>query len=187
MLKRKFTWLMILMVWVGMVTSIILYQGQEFITLKPIVSKQVKIFENKDNENGLEDVNLKKINNENMKKNFFIEYRLERDKARSEQINIYREIINNPNTDDITKKEAQNSMLALTEKMEKEFEIEGLIRARAYKDALAYVHDDSVDVIIETKGLKKDDVSIIGDIIVKSTGFNFEDLTIIEKKINSGS
>ena len=58
------------------------------------------------------------------------------------------------------------------------------IRARGYKDALAYIHKDAVDVIIHTTGLNKEDVSKVGDIIIKATGFKFEDVTIIEKKVN---
>lgn len=73
-------------------------------------------------------------------------------------------------------------MMDLTEKMEKEMEIESLIRARGYKDAIAYIHDGAVDVIIQTGGLSRDDVAKIGDIIVKTTGFDFKDVTIIEKK-----
>ncbi|MFW5995881.1 MAG: SpoIIIAH-like family protein, partial [Halanaerobiaceae bacterium] len=124
---------------------------------------------------------------ESSEKDFFIEYRLERDKARSEQIDIYREMINNPNTDKASKEKAQQKMLDLTDKMEKEMEIESLIRARGYNDSLAYIHDGSVDVIIKTEGLSEDDVAKIGDIIVKTTGFSFDDVTIIEKQMEENS
>lgn len=36
MLRRKVVWLMILMIWVGMVTSIIVYQGNDYI--QPVTS-----------------------------------------------------------------------------------------------------------------------------------------------------
>ncbi|HLV09490.1 MAG TPA: SpoIIIAH-like family protein, partial [Halanaerobiales bacterium] len=92
--------------------------------------------------------------------------------------------INNPNTDEVTKKEAQRKMLALMDKLEKEIEIESLIRARGYQDALAYIHEEAVDVIINTNGLEKNDVHKIGDIIIKVTGFDTGDVTIIEKKMD---
>lgn len=180
---------MILMIWIGMVTSIIVYQGSDYFMLEETTSENVDII----NENpviieeetgGPENINYTLAKEEESEKDFFVEYRLERDKARSEQINLYREMINNPNTDEATKKEAQKRMLNLTEKIEKEMEIESLIRARGYNDALAYIHDESVDVIIQTNGLEKDDVAKIGDIIVKTTGFKFEDVTIIEKTVN---
>ncbi|ACL69381.1 SpoIIIAH-like family protein [Halothermothrix orenii] len=185
MLGRKFVWLMILMVWVGMVTSIIIYQGNEYVNLQETTSNKVNIIPSDEMvvEDTPEDINYTQAQDEeDSDENFFTEYRLERDKARSEQISIYREMVNNPNTDEAIKKDAQQKMMDLTEKMEKEMEIESLIRARGYKDAIAYIHDGAVDVIIQTGGLSRDDVAKIGDIIVKTTGFDFKDVTIIEKK-----
>jgi len=205
MIRRKVIWLVILMVWVGMVTSIIIYQGNDYLALEDVTSENVQMEGNRGttitgNETlipgdgsvttGNHDpvnVNFTQTKGEESQEDFFVEYRLERDKARSEQVNIYRELVNNPNTDEGTKKEAQRKMLELTEKMEKEMEIESLIRARGYRDALAYIHDEAVDVIIQTNGLERDDVHKIGDIIIKVTGFNTEDVTIIEKKVNSAS
>lgn len=190
MIRRKVIWLVILMVWVGMVTSIIIYQGNGYIDLERATTGNVEIIE-KDkgsiNLDSTNDINFTQAKEEISGKDFFMEYRLERDKARSEQINIYREMINNPNTDEATKKEAQHKMLSLTEKIEKEMEIESLIRARGYKDALAYLHDTAVDVIIQTNGLDRNDVAKVGDIIVKATGFSFDDVTIIEKKIGESN
>jgi stage III sporulation protein AH len=192
-MRRKFVWLMILMVWVGMVTSIVIYQEDNIMVSKQAATENIEIIENTSpskvdnitnqiNTTQYDDINYTKSEDNQQAENFFIEYRLERDKARSEQLDIYREMINNSNTDKITKEEAQNKMLQLTEKMEKEMEIESLIRARGYSDALAYVHDQAVDVIVQTGGLNDNDVAKIGDIIVKTTGFDFEDVTIIEKK-----
>ncbi len=199
--RRKVIWLIILMVWVGMVTSIIIYQGNDYLALENVTSENVRLNENRGttitgNETLIPgdgtvstsnsdpgNINFTQSKGEKAGEDFFVEYRLERDKARSEQINIYRELINNPNTGDGTKQEAQRKMLELTDKMEREMEIESLIRARGYKDALAYIHDEAVDVIIHTNGLERDDVHKIGDIIIKVTGFNTEDVTIIEKKV----
>lgn len=189
MIRRKIVWLMIMMVWVGMVTSIIVYQGGDYLAVEETVSENIEVIEEGkfEGEGKVDDINYTKAKESQNEEDFFIEYRLEREKARSEQINIFREMINNPNSDEITKKEAQKKMLALTDKMEKELEIESLIRARGYKESLAYIHEEAVDVIVHTNGLNKSDVAKIGDIIVKITGFNFEDVTIIEKKIETGS
>jgi len=189
LIRRKFVWLMILMVWVGMVTSIIVYRGDTYLATEQITSDNVDFVENSNNEVQVateDEVNHMQAGDKQKNgRDFFIEYRLERDKARSEQIDIFREMINNPNTGDAAKKRAQEKMLAMTERMEKEMEIEGLIRARGYNDSLAYIHDGSVDVIIQTEGLAENDVAKIGDIIVKTTGFNFEDVTIIEKQVEN--
>lgn len=192
-IRRKVVWTIILMIWIGMVTSIIVYQGNDYLEFQPVSSENVKMTEGVEiiedgvvvtRNNRSQDVNLTKAKNEDRdERNFFIEYRLERDRSRSEQINIFRDMINNPNTDEASKKEAQRKMLNLTDKMEKEMEIESLIRARGYKDALAYIHEQAVDVIIHTNGLERDDVAKVGDIIIKVTGFSTEDVTIIEKRL----
>ena len=183
MYRKKMIWLVILMVWVGMVTSLLLYQDEYDYFSQGVNSDNIEIIEY--TKNLEEDINNDEVNyaksSESNDQNFFIRYRLERDKARSEQLDIYREMINNPNTDKTTKQEAQNKMLELTKRMEKEMEIESLVRARGYKDALAYIHDEAVDIIVQSTGLERNDVAIIGDIVVKSTGFNSEDVTIIEK------
>lgn len=190
MLGRKFIWLMILMVWVGMVTSIIIYQGKDYLTLEKTTSGNVEIIEEEPvvelKENNPEDINFTQAREEEQREDFFIESKLERDKYRSEQISNYREIINNPKYSEEARKEAQQKILQLTEEIEKAMEIESLIRARGYKDAIAFIHDNAVDVVIETNGLDKSDVARIGDIIHKVTGFNFEDVTIIEKRIEKG-
>ena len=38
MLSRKFVWLIMLMVWVGMVTSIIVYQGEDYLAKENLTS-----------------------------------------------------------------------------------------------------------------------------------------------------
>ncbi|MFY9393540.1 MAG: SpoIIIAH-like family protein, partial [Halanaerobiales bacterium] len=149
MLRRKVVWLMILMIWVGMVTSIIVYQGNDYIqpvtSDNPAITGGVEIIEDgivTSRNIGRQEVNYTQARNE-AEEDFFIEYRLERDRARSEQINILREIVNNPNSDEASKKEAQRKILEITDKMEKEMEIESLIRARGYREALAYIHEEA--------------------------------------------
>jgi stage III sporulation protein AH len=176
------------MVWVGMVSAIVVYnlddsvpvnksnikqEGKEKISLE----EKMKLAEQKA-------VSVAKVNDKVKKeeKNFFVEYRLERDKIRSEQVNLLREMINNPNSNQDLKSRAQNRLLELTKSLEKEMEIESLIRARGYKDAIAFIHQNSVDIIIATSGLQKKDVAKIGDITAKTTGLGLEDITIIEKK-----
>ncbi len=194
MIRRKFLWLMILMIWVGMVTSIILYQGEDYLASerREEQSGRIRVDGELINiEEGLQTPDITTVEqleepeeekDKSQDEKFFEDYRLERDKIRSKQIERYREMINSPNYGEAAKQKAQNKMLELTDKMEREMEIESLVRARDYQDAIAYIHEESVDVIIETEGLKENDVKIIGDIIVKTTGFNFDDVTIIEKQ-----
>ena len=184
MVRRKFVWLMILMVWVGMVTSIVIYQGDDYLSLEPVTTDQIEIID-ADAEDfeppQLVTEEESSLEEEIVNGNYFMDHRVERNKVRSEQINSYREMINNPNHSEEARRAAENKLLELNERIEREMEIEGLVRGRGYDEALAFIHDDAVDVIIQSENLTEDEVAVIGDIIIKATDFSPGDLTIIEK------
>jgi stage III sporulation protein AH len=115
-------------------------------------------------------------------KNFFVEYRIERDQARSEQINLLREMINNPNSDKKLKTKAQSQLLDITNNIEQEMEIESLVRARGYQDGIAFIHNNSVEVIVAAGELDQSDVAKIGNIVTNTTEVSLDNITIIEKK-----
>lgn len=189
-LKRSLGWFLVLMVWVGMVTAVILHRTPQKDQLAE-VSSQVDIETQKqvkevaeDKLEAAESVEVAEVEQQAQKnsKDFFVEYRVERDQARSEQINLLREMINNPNSDKELKAQAQKLLLNITNNIEKEMEIESLIRARGYEDGIAFIHDDSVEVVIATQGLERKDAAKIGDIVTNTTDIPRQEVTIIEKK-----
>lgn len=198
-IRKKLIWLLVLMLWVGMISAIVVYNVEDSTPIseqekteesqtKQVSNMEVETTEELEKKLGQveqEAINVAKTNknDEQEDKNFFVEYRLERDKIRSEQVNLLREMINNPNSNKELKNKAQNRLLELTNNLEKEMEVESLIRARDYEDAISFIHQNSVDVIIASnKGLKRKDVAKVGDIVAKTTGLEIEDVTIIEKK-----
>ncbi|MGM0471563.1 MAG: SpoIIIAH-like family protein [Bacillota bacterium] len=197
-IKKKLVWFLVLMLWVGMLSAIVVYnddgavsitEDKEATTQAEPVSKMqfedTEALEEKLRTMEQQSINVAKSSQEGTEQgeDFFVEYRLERDKIRSKQVNLLREMINNPNSDKELKNKAQDRLLKLTNNLEKEMEIESLIRARDYQDAISFIHRNSVDVIIATnEELQKKDVAKIGDIIAKTTGLDIEDITIIEKK-----
>ncbi|WP_408954655.1 SpoIIIAH-like family protein [Natroniella sp. ANB-PHB2] len=192
-LKKKMGWFLVLMVWVGMVTAVVVHQLPEGGQLAEVSSDQEVEFKTTNYEE-MDSEQLKEVEKleeelatsvaqeDSHDTNFFVEYRMERDQARSEQINLLREMINNPNSDDKLKVQAQERLLQITNNIEKEMEIESMIRARGYNDGLAFLHDSSIELIIATEGLQKQDVAKIGDIVSNSTGISLGNITIIEKK-----
>lgn len=183
-LRRRLIWLVIFMVWIGMVSAVVFHRDQEEPTLQPatgnniVVETEVIGQESRLSLSAPKDEQGQEVDDE-----FFIQLRLDKEKAREQRINILREMINNPNVDQTMKIEAQNKLLKITEVIEKEMEIESLLRAQGYKEALVYVHENSVDVVVQSSGLSEDKVAIIGDIVSKVTGFSFDDITITEKQL----
>lgn len=112
---------------------------------------------------------------------FFTEYRLERDKLRSERAELLRESIKSAKTDEV-RQNAQAAILRTIQEKEQETEMENLIKARGFTDALVFVRDNTVNAVIKTPVLARDDVLKIADIISKVSGVKTEDITISAKQ-----
>lgn len=116
-----------------------------------------------------------------VKDNFFSEYRLERDRTRSEQVEILNEVINNSNTAAQTRLNAQQKLLLLTDNLGKESKIENALIAKGFPDAAAVIQPHSVMVIVPTKGLRQDEIARIADIVTKIAECKIEDVVIVPK------
>lgn len=111
---------------------------------------------------------------------FFTEYRLERDKIRSERSDLLRETIKNAKTED-ARQHAQDTMLKLVQEKQREMEMESLIKARGFADALVFIKDNSVSAVVKTTALSREEVAQVADIISRVEGIKVEDITISAK------
>lgn len=113
---------------------------------------------------------------------FYAEYRIERDRLRSERIDLLREVTKNGKNEDSSRQKAQDAIIKITIDRQKELEMENLIKAKGFSDALVFIHDNSVNAIVKTNTLSKEEVLQIADIISRSTGVRPEDITISTKQ-----
>lgn len=120
-------------------------------------------------------------NIEQKQDNFFIEYKIERDRTRSEQIEILREIVNNQNSSAQMRQEAQKKLIIIAEALEKESKVENALLAKGYGEAVAVMQESSVMVIISAESLRQDEVAQVSDIVTKMTGCRLEDVVIVPK------
>lgn len=111
---------------------------------------------------------------------FFAEYRLEREKIRSERTELLRDTIKNARNEDVRNK-AQETILKIALDKQREADAETLIKARGFADALVFLRDSSVSAVIKTPSLTKEDVIQVADAIVSVTGIKQEDITISAK------
>lgn len=111
-------------------------------------------------------------------KEFFIEYRLERDKNRSQHISLLENIVSNKDTDNETRGEAQNEMIHMVQLSEKEMVIENLIRAKGFNDIIVFIHDGYVNAIVDSEDLSAAQAAQIQDIINKETGISLDKISI---------
>ncbi len=111
---------------------------------------------------------------------FFTEYRLERDKIRSERSEVLRESLKIAQNEDARRK-AQEAVLKMVIEKQQEAEAEGLIKAMGYSDALVFLRDNSVSVVVKSAAIGRDEVLKIADVINKVTGVAPEGITISTK------
>lgn len=110
---------------------------------------------------------------------FFIEYRLERDRVRSQEIQMLREVINNPNSSAQVRNEAQQRLIRLTEYMEQEMQLEALLQAKGYTDACVFIQPTAVHVIVRAHELKEEELNRIGELVGRTSGRKMEEVVII--------
>ncbi len=112
---------------------------------------------------------------------FFVEYRLERDRTRSQQLDLLREIVNNQNSPDETRKEAQRRLLAISQAIDTEMKLENLIKAENFKDTVVFVQDKSATVIVQAPVLTPMDKNRLTEIAVRVTGLQASSIVVIAK------
>ena len=113
---------------------------------------------------------------------FFIDYKLERDRLRGQEADYLRELINNPNASSESKDKAQQDLIELSQKVEKEMMAENLIKAKGYEDSIIFLSEDFINVVVKSDGLQNKDIAQITDAVTRSTGISVDKITIIERK-----
>jgi len=113
---------------------------------------------------------------------FFIEYRIERERTRGRQIELLREIIDNPTASEEARKKAQEELLVLSDKMAKEMELEHLIRAKGYRDASVCIEEKGATVVLQTNTIVPEDVTKICEVVAWGTGLGEQNIMVIPKQ-----
>lgn len=115
------------------------------------------------------------------KNDFFAEFRIERDKGRDTQIEMLKDIVDNANSSTKMRDEAQKELLSISKSIALEIKIENLLKAKNYNDAIALIEKNKITIVIPEENLKNTDVTRIGDLVMRVTGCQLEDISLIPK------
>ncbi len=115
----------------------------------------------------------------NITSNYFVEYKLERDRIRSRQIEILREIVNNPNSVSENRMEAQQRLFLVSDNMEKELELENLLTAKGFSQTAVLIQPSVVTIVVGKTNLNHEEIARIADVAVKTTNFDLENIVIV--------
>lgn len=114
-------------------------------------------------------------------KNYFVEYRLSRDKLRAGLVERLDTIVNNKNTDDKMRNEAQTEIINIGRVAEKELQIEGLVKSKGFDEALVFLTDKDIKVVVGVEELSEQDMMKILEIVKMETEYDTNDIKIIKK------
>ena len=110
---------------------------------------------------------------------FFDTYRSDRIATREQTILYLDAIINNADSDSAAVESARQSKLELTQNMELELVLEGLIKALGFDDVVVTNSTESINVIVKSAELDEVQVTQITEIIVTETNKTSFDVRII--------
>jgi stage III sporulation protein AH len=103
---------------------------------------------------------------------------LSREQTRAKNKETLMAIIENDNVDEAQKQSAIDTMVAMTETAEKETAAETLLAAKGYDNAIVYINDDSVDVVINLDTLTDAQRAQVEDIVKRKTEYTVDKIVI---------
>lgn len=138
--------------------------------------------EKKTDINSTDAVQASSINLEsfNYKQDFFIEYRLERDRLRAEQAEVLQEDLKTATADE-ERRELRSRLLELFNEKKLETDMENMIRAKGFEDAVVICRADNANAIVKKDTLVSGDVIQIADVIKRLGNIREENIVISSK------
>lgn len=103
----------------------------------------------------------------------------EREKSRNNTIAELDEIINDSKSSDEAKRKAEENKNTIIGNMEKETNIETLVKAKGFEKCIAVVNESRVNVIVKAKELTSAQTIQINEIASEQSGFSSENIKII--------
>ena len=111
---------------------------------------------------------------------FFVEYRLQRDRVRGQEMETLVDFINNPNVTAEGKAQAEGQLLRLVDMMEKELLVENLVKAQGFKDAIFFYQEEKAHLVIRAEGLSQSQFAQLTEMVSVVTGLGMDKVVIIE-------
>lgn len=119
-------------------------------------------------------------NQKNMQKaTYILDMKMTREKQRNELAISLNEMINNPSTSEETRKEASDMKLRLVKDQETELSIENLLSTKGFEDALVYISEGNVNVVVNEDKLEKADAAKIFDLVAEQAGVKYENIKLM--------
>ncbi len=113
--------------------------------------------------------------------NFFAASQIERQRARDEAIEVLQGVVEDAAALDVAKEQALADIAAIAATIEKEANIESLIKAKGFEECVAVINGDKASIIVKSEGLKPNQLSQILEIVYLQADILPANVSISEK------
>ena len=104
--------------------------------------------------------------------------KLNREQSRSRSKEALMDVIGDEALSDSAKKEATDTYVKLNDTIEKETDVETVLAAKGYSDAIVTISDEAVDVSLNVESLSDTERAQIEDIVIRKTGYDISSVAI---------
>ena len=111
---------------------------------------------------------------------YFAEAKITRTKSRDEAVETLKTMLSDSTLDADQKAELALQAAELAKSIETEGKIENLVKSKGFSECMVYYDTERVDVIVKTNGLLSNEAAQIKDIIVRETGVDDKNISIVE-------
>lgn len=113
---------------------------------------------------------------------FFAMAVIDRQKARDEAMEILQLVVDNEDAADADRESAMSEIARIAEDIEKEANVESLVKAKGFSECVAVISGDSASVIVDTEEtLLQSEIAQITEIVYSQAGISPLKLNIVEK------
>lgn len=109
------------------------------------------------------------------------DYQMERERIRAQELELIQQVLDDKSSAEKVKTEAQEQKLAIAKNMEKELQLETLLKAKGYKDAVVFIQEKQITVVTGSQ-IDEQAATQIADLVDGTTSVGFENVIIMQKK-----
>lgn len=115
-------------------------------------------------------------------RDYFVEHRMERERERSERIELLREVVNNTNSSNEARAKAQMEMINISSLREKEHQVERLIMGKGFADAVVFFGQGTAEVIVKAESMTEAQALSVADVVCTVTDIKLKNVRVRFRK-----
>ena len=153
--------------------------------------EEVKVVDSKENQveekvtEASKQIEKQLTSEKNMKKaTYILDMKMTREKQRNSLTQDLNEMINNPSTSEEARKEASAMKLQLVKDQEAELKIENILSTKGFENALVYISEGKVNVVVSEEKLDESDAAKIFDLVAEQADVKYENIKLMNNNKN---